>query len=223
MHARHLLSATAIMLAATLPLSAQRGAATNPGGAAAEGRGGRGGGTVDAGVVAVDRISTTQHTVMIGGKSIAYTANAGTLVIKSPDGKPRASIFFVAYTRDGQDTAKRPITFFYNGGPGAATIWLHMGLMGPKRVQLGPEGFQTAPPYQLVDNGDSPLDVTDLVAVDAVMTGYSRPAEGVETMAHARILRELGCDILQGYAFARPMPAEELENFLLAGAQRVAS
>jgi carboxypeptidase C (cathepsin A) len=171
-----LLLTACIALAA--PLSAQRGAAAP--GAAVAGRGGRASDTGE-GVVAVDRISTTQHTVTIGGKSIAYTANAGTLVLRSADGKPRASIFFVAYTRDGQDTAKRPITFFYNGGPGAATIWLHMGLMGPKRVQLGPEGFQTAPPYHLVDNESSPLDVTDLVSIDAVMTGYSRPAEGVAT------------------------------------------
>lgn len=181
MRARILLLTAATITLAAWPAVAQRGANNPPGDNAPQGRAGRGGGNaVSEGVAAVDRISTTQHTVTIGGKSIAYTANAGTLVLHGPDGKARASIFFVAYTRDGEEPGTRPITFFYNGGPGAATIWLHMGLMGPKRVQLGPEGFQTAPPYHLVDNEDSPLDVTDLVSVDAVMTGYSRPAEGVE-------------------------------------------
>ncbi|HEY4322186.1 MAG TPA: hypothetical protein VGM77_13545 [Gemmatimonadales bacterium] len=172
--------ATALAIAA--PLSAQgRGGAANPGSQTPGGGGGRAGGNNSAGVIAVDHISETQHTTTIGGKTIAYTAHAGTLVLKGPDGKARASMFFVAYTKDGEDPSKRPLTFFYNGGPGAATIWLHMGMMGPKRVQLGPEGFQTAPPYHLVDNEDSPLDVTDLVSVDAMMTGFSRPAEGVET------------------------------------------
>jgi carboxypeptidase C (cathepsin A) len=83
-------------------------------------------------------------------------------------------MFFVAYTRDGiTDKRSRPVTFCYNGGPGSATIWLHMGVLGPKRVRMAEEGFQPAPPYSLVDNEHSLLDVTDIVAVDAMSTGFS--------------------------------------------------
>lgn len=144
---------------------------------------GRGGNTPtpteSAGVPAVEKVSTTQHTVTIGGKQIAYTAHAGTMVINGPDGKPRGTVFYISYNRDGVDPATRPVTFFYNGGPGSASIWLHMGIMSPRRAEMGPNGQQPAPPYRLIDNPDSPLDVTDLVQVDAMMTGYSRPAPGV--------------------------------------------
>ncbi len=126
-----------------------------------------------------DKIVTTHHKAMIGGSSIAYTANAGTLVLRDEDGKAKASMFFVAYTRDGvQDLAKRPITFTYNGGPGSSSVWLHLGTFGPRRVVLGDEGESPAPPYRLVDNAESLLDVTDLVFIDPVITGYSRPAPG---------------------------------------------
>jgi carboxypeptidase C (cathepsin A) len=88
-------------------------------------------------------------------------------------------MFFVAYTRDGvTDMRSRPVTFCYNGGPGSATIWLHMGVLGPKRVQMAEEGFQPAPPFRLVDNEHSLLDVTDIVAIDAMSTGFSRAVEG---------------------------------------------
>ncbi|MES1211486.1 MAG: peptidase S10, partial [Acidobacteriota bacterium] len=116
---------------------------------------------------------------MIGGTSIAYTANAGTLVLRDEDGKAKASMFFMAYTRDGvQDLSKRPITFTYNGGPGSSSVWLHLGTFGPRRVVLEDEGEAPAPPYKLVDNAESLLDVTDLVFIDPVITGYSRPAPG---------------------------------------------
>jgi carboxypeptidase C (cathepsin A) len=116
--------------------------------------------------------------VRIGGAEVKYTATAGTLLLEDEQGKPKAHAFFVAYMRDGQDAARRPITFSYNGGPGSPSIWLHMGTMGPRRVQMGEDGFQPAPPFQLVDNEYSPLDVTDIVMIDPVMTGYSRPVEG---------------------------------------------
>ncbi len=88
-------------------------------------------------------------------------------------------MFFVAYTRDGiTDMRSRPVTFCYNGGPGSATIWLHMGTLGPKRVQMAEEGFQPAPPYRLVENEHSLLDVTDIVAIDAMSAGFSRAVEG---------------------------------------------
>lgn len=141
---------------------------------------GGGGGTDSAGVPAVQKVSTTKHTVMLNGTEIAYTAHAGTMVVRDENGKPNGSVFFIAYTRDGQDKAKRPLTFFFNGGPGSASIWLDMGLMSPKYPEMAPGGTQPAPPYNLVDNPNSPLDVTDLVQIDAMMTGYSRPGTGVK-------------------------------------------
>jgi len=129
----------------------------------------------------VDEVSSvTHHSVTIDGQKIPYTATAGNMVLRSDDGKPLGSIFYVAYTRDGvSDPAKRPITFSYNGGPGAASLWVHLGAFGPKRVALGPEGMPDGPPPgHLVDNEDSVLDATDLVFIDPVSTGYSRPAPG---------------------------------------------
>jgi carboxypeptidase C (cathepsin A) len=167
-----LAGAASLLLVGTL--SAQRGPV--PGG-----RGGAGdgvNGAADEGVAAVERVSTTHHTGTIGGKSIAYTANTGTMVIRDDDGKPRATVFYISYTRDQEDAATRPVTFFFNGGPGSASIWLDMGLMSPRHPEMGPDGAQPAPPYNLVDNPFSPLDVTDLVQVDAMMTGYSRPGLG---------------------------------------------
>ena len=128
---------------------------------------------------AEEKISQTPHTVRIRGKEIKYTATAGTLPIRSDDGKVAARMFFVAYTKDGEDARSRPVSFLYNGGPGSATVWLHMGSFGPKRVQMAEDGFQPAPPYQLVDNDDSLLDTSDLVFVDAISTGYSRVVAGV--------------------------------------------
>jgi carboxypeptidase C (cathepsin A) len=87
-------------------------------------------------------------------------------------------MFFVAYAKDGEDVAKRPISFLYNGGPGAATVWLHMGSFAPRHVQMADEGFQPAPPYKLANNPNSLIDVSDLVFIDAVDTGYSRPVAG---------------------------------------------
>lgn len=126
-----------------------------------------------------ERIVTTQHRATIGGQEIRYTATTGTLLLKEEDGKPKASIFFIAYTRDGvQDKSRRPVTFTYNGGPGSSSVWLHMGAFGPRRVEMGEEGFTAAPPYPLVDNESSLLDVTDLVFIDPVTTGYSRAVPG---------------------------------------------
>jgi carboxypeptidase C (cathepsin A) len=122
-----------------------------------------------------DQISTTQHSVAIGGVALNYTARSGTLVMKDEEGKPRASFFFTAYTKDGADPARRPITFTFNGGPGSSSVWLHMGAFGPKRVNyLDDAGHAAKPPYRLVDNESSLLDVTDLVFIDPVTTGFSR-------------------------------------------------
>lgn len=128
-----------------------------------------------------DRFVETSHAARIGGVDVRYTATVGRLTLRHPNGRPRGHMFFTYYQRDGQDVKSRPITFSYNGGPGSPSIWLHMGLMGPKRVQMATDGFQPAPPYTLVDNDDSPLDVTDIVMIDPVQTGYSRAAEGEES------------------------------------------
>lgn len=127
---------------------------------------------------AVDNYKQTQHTGKFGGQTVAYTATAGTLALKSAAGKARANVFFVAYTKDGVAPGTRPIAFAYNGGPGSASVYVHMGLFGPRRVQMADDGFQPAPPYELVDNEESILDVADVVVIDAVTTGWSRMVEG---------------------------------------------
>jgi carboxypeptidase C (cathepsin A) len=119
----------------------------------------------------------THHQITINGRTLHYTATAGRLPIKDPTGKIDAEMFFVAYTLDGADTAKRPVTFSYNGGPGSASIWLHMGALGPRTVVLQPEGWMPEAPYRLHDNQYTPLDATDIVMIDAIGTGYSRPAD----------------------------------------------
>jgi carboxypeptidase C (cathepsin A) len=122
-----------------------------------------------------DQIVTTTHTISINGQPVAYTARAGTMIMKDEDGTPRASIFFVSYTKDGADPAKRPVTYTFNGGPGSSSVWLHMGAFGPKRVVYADdEGHAARPPYRTVDNDYSILDVTDLVFIDPVTTGFSR-------------------------------------------------
>lgn len=127
----------------------------------------------DAGKPAV-----TSHTVEIDGQSIAVTATAGKLLLKSEDGKPKARVFFVAYTKEGAKPGERPITFCFNGGPGSSSVWLHLGMLGPKRVKLDSDAKPQRPPGELIDNPYSLLDVTDLVFVDPVSTGFSRPADG---------------------------------------------
>lgn len=125
--------------------------------------------------------SVTRHALTLGGQRIAYTATAGTIILRDEETKPLASMFYVAYTRDGvDDPATRPVTFSFNGGPGAAAVWVHLGALGPKKVLAEPEGWALAPPGQLVDNPHSLLDVTDLVFIDPVSTGWSRPAPGVD-------------------------------------------
>ncbi len=119
----------------------------------------------------------THHQIRVNGEALRYTATTGRLPIKDAEGKIEAEMFFVAYTLDGADPATRPVTFAYNGGPGSASIWLHMGALGPRKVVLEPEGWLPPSPYRLEDNPNTPLDKTDLVLVDAIGTGYSRPAD----------------------------------------------
>jgi carboxypeptidase C (cathepsin A) len=122
---------------------------------------------------------TTQHVITVDGTKIEYTATAGNLLLKDDEGKTKASIFFVAYTKNGVgDLSKRPIMFVFNGGPGSSAVWLHLGAFGPRRVLVGKAGEPLPPPYRLVDNENTLLDQTDLVFIDPVSTGYSRPGPG---------------------------------------------
>jgi len=119
----------------------------------------------------------THHQITVDGKLLKYTATAGRLPIKRADGKIEAEMFFVGYTLDGPEAAKRPLTFAFNGGPGSSSIWLHMGALGPRKVVLQPEGFLPPAPYRTEDNPYTLLDKTDLVLVDAIGTGFSRAAD----------------------------------------------
>ncbi len=123
-----------------------------------------------------EKSSVTHHDLTLDGKVLHYTATAGTLLIKDEDDKPYGSIFYVAYTLDGAAPGKRPVTFLYNGGPGSATLWLHMGSVGPVRVLTASPKATGGAPYQVVANEYSLLDRTDLVFIDAPLTGYSRVA-----------------------------------------------
>jgi len=118
----------------------------------------------------------TSHRGRYNGTAIDYTATAGETYLRDKEGAPKASIFSFAYTRNGVDAAEsRPVTFLWNGGPGAASLWLHMGTFGPRRVSVPTDAsYPGAPPYPVVDSGETLLDVTDLVFVDPVGTGFSR-------------------------------------------------
>lgn len=119
--------------------------------------------------------SVTAGEVRIGGKTIRYKATAGYLVQRDEKGAPKANLFYVAYTKaDEKDVAQRPVTFSFNGGPGAASVWLHLGGLGPKRVVMTDRGGAVSAPYRYEDNAFSWLDETDLVFVDPVSTGFSR-------------------------------------------------
>ncbi len=116
----------------------------------------------------------THHTLALGGKSLAYTARAGTITLRDTDDRPTARVFYTAFTLDNADPSHRPVTFFYNGGPGSSTIWLRMGSFGPVRVQTADGTMTGPPPYKLIDNQYSLLDRTDLVFIDMPGSGYGR-------------------------------------------------
>jgi carboxypeptidase C (cathepsin A) len=122
-----------------------------------------------------ERPVATHHELTLGGKTLKYTATAGNLLIRDEEDKPYGSMFYVAYTLDGAEPGTRPISFLYNGGPGSATLWLHMGSFSPVRIQTDSPGPTAGPPFKLIPNDASLLDKTDLVFVDAPLTGYSRP------------------------------------------------
>ena len=119
--------------------------------------------------------SVTDHTIKLNGQSTPYKATAGTILLKNDKDEPEALVYYTAYTRgDVKDTAQRPLAFLYNGGPGSASIWLHMGSFGPKRVVTVNAGVTPPAPYQLQDNPNCLLDKADLVFIDPVGTGFSK-------------------------------------------------
>jgi len=122
-----------------------------------------------------DDLSETTNSVTINGVEVKYKATAGTLMIKDEEGKPHVSFFFVAYTRlDETNANERPVTFSFNGGPGSSSVWLHLGVLGPRRVFLKEDGGLPPPPFHLINNEYSLLDESDLVFIDPVSTGFTR-------------------------------------------------
>lgn len=116
-----------------------------------------------------------QHSIKVGGKELNYTTTTGLMPIKNDKGEHKANLFYVAYTKDGvDDLGNRPLTVVYNGGPGSSTVWLHMGGVAPKRIQMLDDGGMPKPPFKLIDNETTWLAETDLVFVDPVDTGFSR-------------------------------------------------
>jgi carboxypeptidase C (cathepsin A) len=148
--------------------------------AAPGGRGGRGGiagpGPAIGGHIDETPV-VTKHSITIDGKTVSYTATAAEMPLKNSSGETEAHIFYVAYTQEGvTDVSKRPLTFCFNGGPGSASMWVHMGGMGPRSPKLMPNGSMPPPPYQMIDNQSTWLPESDLVFIDPVGTGYSRAA-----------------------------------------------
>ncbi|HYX82298.1 MAG TPA: hypothetical protein VE714_07895 [Gemmatimonadales bacterium] len=118
----------------------------------------------------------TDHTLRVGGQLVAYRATAATMLLKNDKDEAIGVLYYTAYTRsDAKDPSQRPIAFIYNGGPGSASAWLHMGAFGPRRVVTADAAFTPPPPYQVVDNANSLIDVTDMVFIDPIGTGFSKP------------------------------------------------
>jgi carboxypeptidase C (cathepsin A) len=119
----------------------------------------------------------SHHSITVGGETVEYDAVVGSTILRDNDEKATAELFYTFYRRtNGAPSANRPIIFSYNGGPGSASFWLHMGIMGPRRVETPEAGPQGPPPYPLVDNEYTLLDLADIVMIDPVGTGFSRPA-----------------------------------------------
>ena len=140
----------------------------------------------DAAAATADDFATAQHSITVKRRKLNYTTTTGRVVLRQEvltEGKfdghqAKAEVFMTTYTLDGADPKTRPVTFAFNGGPGSASVWLHMGVLGPKRVVMGDAGSLASPPYGIVDNAESLLAVSDLVFIDPVSTGRSRPVEG---------------------------------------------
>lgn len=129
----------------------------------------------NAGLASPNEQAAVVHTSMtLAGQKIDYTATSGHLTATDPSGRPTVSFFYVAYTADNKPAAQRPVTFFYNGGPGSASMWLHMGAFAPKRIVTNIPSTVMPSPTQFIENQESLLDITDMVYVDAVGTGFSQ-------------------------------------------------
>src|SRR5437773_762717 len=162
-----LLAASPITLAQDRPQRPERSAPAKPADDASQGPG-------VLRLLPPDAVNDKEITV--GGRKIAYTATAGTLALFDQSGEKSAAVFYTAYISKGADAARRPLTFAFNGGPGAASVYLNLGLAGPRIVDFGPDGRDGAA-AKLVDNPDSWLAFTDLVMIDPIGTGWSRPAK----------------------------------------------
>ncbi len=127
-------------------------------------------------IIQPEKLKQSTHMIQLGSEKISYTATAGPLNLYDENGKVKATIFFVAYTKIGAEK-NRPITFAFNGGPGSSSVWLHLGAFGPKKILTPEEGQTIAPPYRWADNQDSLLDLTDLVFIDPVGTGFSEASK----------------------------------------------
>jgi carboxypeptidase C (cathepsin A) len=139
-----------------------------------------------------DELSETTNSVMINGVIVNYKATAGTLVIRDEEGKALVSFFFVAYTSlDATNAAERPVTYSFNGGPGSSSVWLHLGVLGPRRVFLKDDGSLPPPPFHLIDNAWSLLDVSDLVFIDPVSTGFTRAVPGEDARKYHGVDQDL--------------------------------
>jgi len=147
----------------------------------------------------VDELVTTHHTLQTPTGELRYTATAGRVVLREEvledkkwlGFKPKAEMFLTAYVLEGADPATRPVTFAFNGGPGSSSVWLHLGLLGPRRVVMGDAGALTPPPWGLADNAESLLAASDLVFIDPVTTGYSRMVEGGKAGEYHGFQRDL--------------------------------
>lgn len=136
--------------------------------------------------------SVTKHTIEVGGQRIAYTATAGTILLRDDKNKPDASVFYVAYTRDdATDRSRRPIFYSFNGGPGTASVWMHMGFTGPRKVVYDDEGMMPAPPFRLAPNEHAILDIADIVFIDPVGTGFSRMAPGEDPHKYHGVMEDI--------------------------------
>lgn len=146
-----------------------------------------------------DDVSVTKHSLRIGRRSLDYTATSGRVVLREElidsgvfQGQTeRAEVFVTSYVLDGADPATRPVVFAFNGGPGSSSVWLHLGLLGPRRIVMGDAGALLPPPYALVDNAESLLAEADLVFLDPVSTGYSRGVTGAKADEYHGYSRDL--------------------------------
>jgi carboxypeptidase C (cathepsin A) len=199
----------------TTPATTPAPPAQTPGGRS--GRGGVAGPGPAVGGEVDETPVVTKHSITLDGKPINYTATVAQMPLKDASGETEAHIFYMAYTLDGvTDAAKRPVTFCFNGGPGSASIWVHMGGMGPRSPKLLPNGGMPPPPYEIVDNQQTWLDQTDLVFIDPVGTGYSR----AKTVEIARRMNGVQGDIQSVGEFIRmyvTRNSRELSPLFIAG------